>query len=211
MTPSTIAAPFNAIFRSETGSTFAGSGNPGRKTSLIREAAIRSTKSVSCAHRKIRSKRGASTMANAVPQLPAPIIAIDFGMRLFLELEHMLGSRSDSSDVLLVAIDNKHRRHKRSEQYRAGRMIDQIYGQRQASRSHHRSHGNIARGGHDDHEQHQHSSERNRCQIEERPDETRYRLPPVKLQENWIRMPCHYGQRRGAHPFRRTVGEPGCE
>src|SRR5436305_1467513 len=53
-------------------STFDGIVSPGRKTSFSRADVIRAARSGSSTQTRTRSKRGARTIARAVPQLPPP-------------------------------------------------------------------------------------------------------------------------------------------
>src|SRR5579863_6179726 len=122
MTLMTISAPTSAFSSEWPGKTLAGRATSGRKTSLTREARMRSARSGSRTQRRTSANRGARTDDNAVPQLPPPMMARVRMSGSPSESEDVLSAFPDAGNVRLVAPKYEHRRTRGSYQHRPFRM-----------------------------------------------------------------------------------------
>ena len=166
---------------------------------MTREAAIRSARSASKTHSRTLEKRGASTIARAVPQLPAPMTARFFttsGPRTRRRFRCPPRSRSD---ITTMSVDNKRSAEDRRRLHRERGQLDQPDRQGKDRRPDDRPHRDVPGPGHHCHEDHHHRGQRPRRQAQERPDDAGHRLAALKLQKHRISMAEHHRHRRGAH------------
>ncbi len=114
----------------------------GRKISFTRVERMRSTRSASCAQSQTRSNLGASTIASAVPQLPAPIIAMTAAS---FTADYRIGNTLSVPDRIrsmfaLCRCDDEYGRNQRRHHHHRRRMLNQPHRQRKAARCHNRPH-----------------------------------------------------------------------
>src|SRR5579884_925600 len=127
--------------------------------SFSRETRIRSARSVSYTHRRRWSKRGPRTIAKAVPQLPAPMMANRGIGKIGARGKARAGSSpaSERKDVLLTSVkpldvrfmfvDDKQAGDQRGSPNRPGGLKNEPHRHRKDRRSHNRRQRNEPRPG----------------------------------------------------------------
>src|ERR1035438_6306088 len=195
MTLSTMAARASAAGNSVSTVTLSGRENPGRYRSLTRVARILSARSFSYTHSRMRGKRGASTTASAVPQLPAPTMARSFtgGSRSLAapEGEDRLGSGAQPRDVLAVAVDDQRPAQDSGRDDDARWMRDQPHGQRESPRADDGAERDMPGPGNHHHEDHQCGGQRQRRGAEPGANERGHGLTAAEAQEHRGRLSDH--------------------